>query len=128
MDVGYCIDLYADFARQGKAYLPFPDKSRHRDRPDILPDALSDLWKRMIDGGYAAAVNEVIPQFNGGLFADSSALPLSPEQADLLIRASEYDWTDVEPAISRSTSPPRNNRNCQADGTSDACNSVQFAS
>ncbi len=24
VDVGYCIDLYADFARQGKAYTPFP--------------------------------------------------------------------------------------------------------
>ena len=25
VDVGYCIDLYADFARQGKNYVPFPE-------------------------------------------------------------------------------------------------------
>ena len=30
VDVGYCIDLYADFARQGKNYVPFPDPSSHR--------------------------------------------------------------------------------------------------
>ena len=24
VDVGYCIDLYSDFARQGKTYVPFP--------------------------------------------------------------------------------------------------------
>ncbi|MEJ7830743.1 MAG: type IIL restriction-modification enzyme MmeI, partial [Segetibacter sp.] len=25
VDVGFCIDLYADFARQGKTYIPFPN-------------------------------------------------------------------------------------------------------
>jgi hypothetical protein len=25
VDLGYCINLYADFARQGKTYVPFPD-------------------------------------------------------------------------------------------------------
>ena len=30
VDVGYCIDLYADFARQGKNYVPFPDKPSYR--------------------------------------------------------------------------------------------------
>jgi hypothetical protein len=190
LDVGYCIDLYADFARQGKTYLPFPDGTRHRillehladpavrevlrmvwtdplaldptrrtarvtrdlaeklarlaaslergghqpdvaagflmrclftmfaedvgllpprsfhdllarhrDRPDLFPDALSDLWQRMNEGGYAAGLGERVPQFNGGLFADTTALPLSPEQIDLLIVAAEFDWTDVEPAI-----------------------------
>lgn len=29
VDVGYCIDLYADFARQGKNYLPFPDPQHY---------------------------------------------------------------------------------------------------
>jgi hypothetical protein len=189
VDVGYCIDLYADFARQGKTYLPFPDVNRHRiliddladenvreilrlvstdplaldptrrtarvtrelaeklarlaqslegshspdavagflmrclftmfaedvdllprgsflqlltdlrERPQDFSAALEDLWTRMDEGGYAAAVRTTIPQFNGGLFADHSAPPLSPEQIDLLILAAEYDWTDVEPAI-----------------------------
>ncbi|NBB90412.1 MAG: hypothetical protein GVY23_04295 [Spirochaetes bacterium] len=30
VDIGFCIDLYADFARQGKNYVPFPDKPTHR--------------------------------------------------------------------------------------------------
>src|SRR5688572_30647156 len=30
VDVGYCIDLYADFARQGKTYVPFPDPVSYR--------------------------------------------------------------------------------------------------
>jgi len=38
VDVGYCIDLYADFARQGKNYVPFPDKPSHRIFLDDLRD------------------------------------------------------------------------------------------
>uniref|UniRef100_UPI001FA7BF11 class I SAM-dependent DNA methyltransferase n=1 Tax=Pontibacter vulgaris TaxID=2905679 RepID=UPI001FA7BF11 len=30
VDVGYCLDLYADFARQGKTYVPFPDPQNYR--------------------------------------------------------------------------------------------------
>jgi hypothetical protein len=30
VDAGYCIDLYADFARQGKIYVPFPDPQSYR--------------------------------------------------------------------------------------------------
>jgi len=189
VDVGYCIDLYADFARQGKTYLPFPDVNRHRifledladpnvreilrlvwtdplqldptrraarvtralaeklarlaqslegdhspdavagflmrclftmfaedirllpegafhellvdlrERPQDFSAALEDLFTRMDEGGYAAAVRATIPRFNGGLFADHTAPPLSPEQIDLLIEAAQADWTDVEPAI-----------------------------
>ena len=39
VDAGYCIDLYADFARQGKNYVPFPDKPSHRVVLDDLRDA-----------------------------------------------------------------------------------------
>ena len=30
VDVGFCIDLYSDFARQGKTYVPFPDPQGYR--------------------------------------------------------------------------------------------------
>jgi hypothetical protein len=40
-----------------------------------------------------------ILQFNGGLFADGKALPLTRDQLCLLIEASKADWRDVEPAI-----------------------------
>jgi hypothetical protein len=190
VDVGYCIDLYADFARQGKTYVPFPDPQNYRITLDELhndevrerlrllftepleldpsrraarvtrelaerlaklaaslevaghtpeqvsgflmrclftmfaedvqllpeksfykllqdyrhniqhfPDALRALWLNMDKGGFDPALRTVIPQFNGYLFKDPEALPISAAQLDLLILAAEADWAEVEPAI-----------------------------
>ncbi|MFD2515205.1 class I SAM-dependent DNA methyltransferase [Pontibacter locisalis] len=190
VDVGYCIDLYADFARQGKTYVPFPDPQNYRitleelhreevrERLRLLftdpleldpsrraarvtralaerlaklaasleqsgytpeqvsgflmrclftmfaedvqllpeksftkllqdyrqsityfPDALQALWQSMDKGGFDPALRTVIPQFNGYLFKDPEALPITEAQLDLLILAAEADWADVEPAI-----------------------------
>ncbi|MHA6246370.1 class I SAM-dependent DNA methyltransferase [Pontibacter sp. CAU 1760] len=190
VDVGYCIDLYADFARQGKTYVPFPDPQNYRITLDELhreevrerlhllftepleldpsrraarvtralaerlaklaasleqtgytpeqvsgflmrclftmfaedvqllpdnsftkllqdyrqsityfPDALKALWQSMDRGGFDPALRTVIPQFNGYLFKDPEALPITEAQLDLLILAAEADWADVEPAI-----------------------------
>jgi hypothetical protein len=38
VDVGRSIELWSDFARQGKAYVPFPDRARHRIRLQDLRD------------------------------------------------------------------------------------------
>ncbi|GAB3196248.1 hypothetical protein ABID22_002828 [Pontibacter aydingkolensis] len=190
VDVGYCIDLYADFARQGKTYVPFPDPQNYRitleelEKEDVrerlrllftepleldpsrraarvtralaerlaklaasleqtgytpeqvsgflmrclftmfaedvkllpensftkllqdyrqsinyFPDALKALWQSMDRGGFEPALRTVIPQFNGYLFKDPEALPITEAQLDLLILAAEADWADVEPAI-----------------------------
>ena len=40
-----------------------------------------------------------MPHFNGGLFEDDTALPLTADQLELLIEAARADWRDVEPAI-----------------------------
>ncbi len=40
-----------------------------------------------------------MPHFNGGLFEDARALPLTADQLQLLIEAAQADWRDVEPAI-----------------------------
>ena len=40
-----------------------------------------------------------VPHFNGGLFEDAKALPLTSDQLQLLIEAARADWRDVEPAI-----------------------------
>ncbi len=37
-DVGHCIDVYADFARTGKNYAPFPDPQSYRSRIEQLAD------------------------------------------------------------------------------------------
>jgi hypothetical protein len=50
-DVGYCIDVYADFQRNGKGYAPFPDRRRFRItledlRDEKVRDRLAALWDR----------------------------------------------------------------------------------
>ena len=189
VDVGHCVDLYADFARQGKNYVPFPDANSHRifledlrdeairerlravfaeplsldptrrstavtrqlaenlakvaasleyehepDRVagflmrclftmfaedvellpprsftellercrgnlDAFPKILDSLWATMDTGGFDSAIMEDVRAFNGSLFETHDALPVSEAQLELLIKAAEADWSDVEPAI-----------------------------
>ena len=190
-DVGYCLDLYANFTGVGEAFVPFPDQARYRlplsaladeatrnllrqvfeaprdldpsrraarvtrelagylagvsaqlekaghapdrvaqflmrclftmfsedvglipadsftgmlrqyARPDLrefLPDALQSLWQTMDTGGFSPDL-KALRRFNGRLFHDATALPLSEGQMELLLKAAEADWTAVEPAI-----------------------------
>ena len=53
----------------------------------------------MAHGGFSVALRVSVPHFDGGLFEDASALPLSVDQLQLLIEAAQADWRDVEPAI-----------------------------
>jgi hypothetical protein len=48
VDVGYVFAVYANFARDGKAYLPFPDPQNHRLLlEDLADDAIRDRLRRM---------------------------------------------------------------------------------
>jgi hypothetical protein len=60
---------------------------------------IEELWSRMKTGGFSTALRENIRHFNGGLFENATALPLSDDQFELLIEASRADWRDVEPSI-----------------------------
>ncbi len=190
VDVGYCFDLYADFARQGKNYVPFPNQESYRipfeklSDPEVqdtlrrvwsdplsldpartstrvtkdlaeslgrvassleddgydsdrvagflmrclftmfaedvellpersftqmlkdclgnleaFPKAVESLWDKMNTGGFHPGLMADVKQFNGHLFEDQGALPVSEAQLQLLIKAAEADWSDVEPAI-----------------------------
>jgi SAM-dependent methyltransferase len=57
------------------------------------------LWQTMNDGGFSPILRSHILKFNGGLFESTKALPLTPDQLDLLIEAADSRWRDVEPAI-----------------------------
>lgn len=57
------------------------------------------LWQTMKDGGFSPVLREKLLRFNGGLFEDAEAIPLSEDQLELLILAGKADWQDVEPAI-----------------------------
>ena len=50
VDVGYSIELFADFSGTGKAYVPFPDSLNHRillddlDRNELVRSRLRTIW------------------------------------------------------------------------------------
>ncbi len=72
---------------------------RCRGTLDAVPKILDSLWATMDAGGFDAALMEDVRAFNGSLFEDHDALPVSEAQLELLIKAAEADWSDVEPAI-----------------------------
>jgi len=60
---------------------------------------VEELWGQMKTGGFSTVLREKVLRFNGGLFENATALPLTDDQFELLIEASRADWRDVEPAI-----------------------------
>ena len=53
----------------------------------------------MNQGGFAHAIEEFVPAFNGGLFTEATALSLEIDEIGVLLVAAKADWRDVEPAI-----------------------------
>src|SRR5690606_5004739 len=68
-------------------------------QPELFPRLVPGLWQAMNHGGFSAEIRTDVLRFNGGLFADPTALPLDRPQIDLLIAAARADWRHVEPAI-----------------------------
>ncbi len=69
------------------------------DDPSSFAPMLEDLWQAMDTGGYSLAMRCRVRRFNGGLFAERTAIPLRREEIGELLEASHHDWTEVEPAI-----------------------------
>ena len=65
--------------------------------PPSFPNGVRSLWRAMNDG--SDYITGKLLHFNGGLFADSTALSLTQDQIGLLLEAAKCDWSDVEPAI-----------------------------
>jgi hypothetical protein len=70
-----------------------------RMQPASFTGQLSELFRLMSTkpGGPFGA--EPIQWFNGGLFDGPDVLPLATLQIDILIKVSQLDWSQVEPAI-----------------------------
>ena len=64
-----------------------------------FPPMVEHLWRTMDTGGFSVILRTQIPRFNGDLFAEAGALPLTGEQLALLMEAARADWREVEPAI-----------------------------
>lgn len=71
-----------------------------KENPRGFPVLISALWKEMATGTqYSALLFKEIAYFNGGLFENTSALPLSTAQLEMLTDAAATDWSAVEPSI-----------------------------
>lgn len=70
-----------------------------RGRPSAFMPAIQDLWQAMAKGGHSVALDAHMKHFNGGLFDKVEVLPVTAEQLELFIEATEYDWSQVEPSI-----------------------------
>lgn len=73
------------------------------DGPDSFAPLLRDLWKRMDEPVYEnrffSGFKTHLRYFNGGLFHDARAFPMTREEIGELLAASRHDWRYVEPAI-----------------------------
>lgn len=67
--------------------------------PRSFPGGIEQLWTKMNTGGEMFGIVGKILQFNGGLFANPTSLPLDEGALKLLLRAAECNWAEVEPAI-----------------------------
>jgi len=72
---------------------------RDRRESSLFPDMARSLWETMKTGGFSPILRTPLLRFNGGLFENADALPVSDDQLGLLIEAGERQWRDVEPAI-----------------------------
>ena len=70
-----------------------------RGKVSKFPDMVRSLWQAMDKGTFSTILEQKLRQFNGGLFEDCEALPVSDTQLELLIEASQAEWREVEPAI-----------------------------
>jgi hypothetical protein len=70
-----------------------------RMNPDGFVPLMEDLWRAMDKGGFSGVLRRNIRRFNGGLFAERTAIPLRREEIGELYEAAKHDWTQVEPAI-----------------------------
>jgi hypothetical protein len=82
-----------------KSWLLLLEDLRDRDNAAVFPEMASSLWATMNAGGFSPILQSHILKFNGGLFESTDALPLTPDQLNLLIEAADSNWRDVEPAI-----------------------------
>lgn len=73
------------------------------DGPDSFQPLLRDLWKRMdeplYENRFFSGFKTHLKYFNGGLFHDARAFPMTKEEIGELLAASRHDWRYVEPAI-----------------------------
>lgn len=67
--------------------------------PAAFRPGMEEIWHTMDKGGHSVVLEAPLRRFNGGLFADASALDLDAYQIKRLLEAARAQWQDVDPAI-----------------------------
>jgi hypothetical protein len=103
--------------RDGKGAFTLLLESLKDDPAQFVP-LVGELWRAMDTGEFSVAIRAALPRFNGKLFKQPQVLPLTRDQIELLIKASQADWTQVEPAIfgtllERALDPPSATRSAR---------------
>ncbi|TRL37586.1 class I SAM-dependent DNA methyltransferase [Methylosinus sporium] len=70
---------------------------RAKTKPEIATTMLRQLFAAMRSGGLFGV--DEIEWFNGGLFDDDTALPLTRADIKLIGEAAAFDWSDIDPSI-----------------------------
>jgi len=70
---------------------------RSATKPEIATAMLRQLFAAMRSGGLFGV--DEIAWFNGGLFDDDAALPLTRADIRLIGEAAAFDWSDIDPSI-----------------------------
>ena len=66
-------------------------------KPEIATALLRQLFAAMRSGGLFGV--DEIEWFNGGLFDDDTALPLTRADIKAIAEAAEFNWADIDPSI-----------------------------
>ena len=67
--------------------------------PALYPHLVIELWRAMNLGAVSTTLGAKLLRFNGQIFANPDALPLTREQMGILLEAARADWQEVERAI-----------------------------
>ena len=68
-----------------------------RQQPEAFATLARDLFGAMSVGGRVGF--EAVEWFNGGLFEDDATLPMDKSQIETTLKASELDWSNIDPSI-----------------------------
>lgn len=86
-DVGYCIDVYADFSRSGKGYAPFPDRRKFRIeleelREGAVRERLKAIWENPMSLDPSAEAARVTQEIAAHLATLARRLEAREQDAD----------------------------------------------
>jgi hypothetical protein len=98
-DIGHCIDVYANFARDGRSYAPFPDRRRFRItlddlRDDKVRERLKTIWEAPLSldpSAEAARVTRGVADHLAALAKDIEAREQNPDRVAAFLMRLLFD-------------------------------------